>query len=314
MSPTKIALLLPLALALFAGACTDADYDGTGDGDKEDHKVKARKVLIMPINDQESNNPADFSSDDNCFYANGIKLRDWYRDEKGADVTFVSINTPDFALEKMKELEGQEALFDRVILLGHGSGNGPAFCCGYLPQPGNDFPNQSDKYSDENIEYMHDFYGTMGQITDPEGWIYVGACNPGVETDFDGFNNFLEAMSCVSGRTTLGTATKTACWDVTDRLKRLDGGDHVGQGDFSRALVEVNACDVVNNGNQLTCAALDEKVDCSTPSIQNPWGACDGVDGVTGECQDTSVMTETCGVETVPGHCPGPDHIQCCPN
>ncbi|MBL4637267.1 MAG: hypothetical protein JKY56_25655 [Kofleriaceae bacterium] len=311
MTTTKFALVL--ALTLLGGACAEPDAnDNLGDDDKGDHAIKARKVLIMPINNQPSNSPSDFGSDDNCFYDNALILRDWYRDEKDAEVTFLSVNTPDFALAKMKELEAADALFDRIIILGHGSGNGPGFCCDYLPQPGNDFPSQDDRYGQENIDYMQDFYGTMGQITDPAGWIYVGACNPGIETTFEGFDNFLQAMSCISGRTTLGTATKTACWDVTDRLKRLDGGDHVGVGDFSRALVEVNACDVVNNGNQLTCAALEEGVDCSTPSIDNSWGTCDGVDGVNGQCQDTDV--ETCGVPTLTGHCPGPAPIQCCPS
>lgn len=71
----------------------------------------------------------------------------------------------------------------------------------------------------------------LGDVTSPDGWIYVGACNPGQDTHLPGFDNYLEALACVSGRDTLGTNTKTTL-----------------------GLIRQNACDVDNTSDQITCA------------------------------------------------------------
>ena len=313
-------ILAVFALAALGAGCdvsvnepamAEDDPEASGDldelyGGKYDQTLPGKEILLVALNDVESNSPSDFESDDHCFLDNARELAKWYAGY-GAGTTVLSANTAPSMVERLEYWKTLDVQFDRIILIGHGTGNGPLFCCGYSPQPGWDYPNQSDKAGDENLRYFEDLGKALGDVTSPDGWIYVGACNPGQETDLPGFDNYLEALACVSGRDTLGTNTKTACWDVTRRIKRLEGPEQ----QTTLGLIRQNACDVDNTSDQIACAPLHEDTPCGAeaeaPSVETDWGACD-VDGEPGECMDT----EECGGTPTPGHCPGPAHIQCC--
>lgn len=271
----------------------------TGKGDA----VRWVDVLLVPINNKSSNlNGSSWSGDGACFYNNALELADWYH-TLDSTATVIPATTPDSMIEELEDLARRGRTFDRVIMLGHGSGNGPMFCCNYSPQIGYDYPVQADKRCLENIDYLQHWGRALHDVTRPEGWIYVGACNPGKPSSFEGLGTFLEVLSCVSGRHTLGTNCRTACWDVTRRVKILEGPERA----YTAGLKRQDACEVTNHGHQVACHRLDEEMSCSGTSIDNDWGPCE-VNGVAGVCMDTG----ECGGVSTPGHCPGPSHIQCC--
>lgn len=306
---------VPIVLAL-ACACSmqEASQELPGDtddvelpGGKGDHILPADSVLVLSLNLTETNAVADFDSDDHCFFAHAINLADYY-DDKGAAVMLLSVNTPQHLVDELRRLAEAGEMYDRIIVLGHGTGNGPMFCCGWKPQPGWDYPRREQLHPD-NLEFFEDMGAKMGELVVPNGWIYVGACNPGQPTDLPGFDSYLDALSCVTGRTTLGTNTATACWDVEDRIKALEGTDP----QFTPGLVQVNPCDVDNAGGPISCR--EPEVACGglrdeLPGVDNDWGPCTQTDG---QCVDVT-LEGACEQDTIANQCPGPAQIQCCPS
>jgi hypothetical protein len=230
LAAAAVVLWAATALMMVTG-CGPAEFDDFEDpqqiwpGGKADFTA-AQSVLLIPLNHRESNSTADFESDDNCFYDSAMKLKSFFN-ARGASARVLITNTPDYLAQKLDEYAGQGVKFDRVIFISHGTSNGPTFCCGYAPQIGWDFPKRGGSHQYVNQSYLHTFGEKLNAVTRADGWIYVGACNAGTDgTSIEGFSGmkFIDVISCKSGRVTYGVATKTACWDVVDRVKKLEQG------------------------------------------------------------------------------------------
>ena len=305
LASISLRLALLSSLAVGALACSSEEgYTPITDEEKFDEQLPGMDILLVAINNNtDSENMADWDSDANCFYGNAVTIRDFYR-KHNATANVHAVARPDKLFEVLRDYRDSGRQFDRVIVLGHGTPNGPVMCCDYGPQIGLDWPQQDDRLGAMNIESLEQYGILLNKVLKPEGWIYVGACNPSKQADFDGLGTYLDVLSCVSGRHTYGTNTKTACWDVTDRIKALEAEHR-----FTPGLVANSACDVVNNGELVECLPLGEDFECALDSAEYDWGPCE-LEGVEGRCIDTN--EDSCEGTTTGGLCPGPGNIQCC--
>jgi hypothetical protein len=192
-----------------------------------DRNLKGRKVLIAPMQypeeaEFEPDRAPTLRNDSDCFLSNARQLVSFYRKHQ-ADAVLVPVTSPDSWMAALRQLRDQGAQFDRVVLVGHGTPNGPSFDGENGPQIGWDWPNRDDDYSPPNQAALVEYGGLLGAVTTEDGFIYMGACNSGSVTDFPGFKTYLDVIACASGRAAYGTASYTACWDVRRRLELLDG-------------------------------------------------------------------------------------------
>jgi Cys-rich repeat protein len=205
----------------------------------------AKAPLIIPLNKTVSGSMKDFGQDDNCFYASATGLKRFY-EGLGAKPTLLPVNTPEKLIAALDGLAQQKTLYDRIIFLAHGAWDGPMFYqskqigCDW-PAVTQDCPAASSTYTPQCIQMtekqgqIHSqwhrqksflAYGlALSKVLASKGWIWVGSCNSATEgRSLFGATRYTDAMACATSRMTYGVATKTACWDVEDRVKKLEQG------------------------------------------------------------------------------------------
>jgi len=189
----------------------------------------ATSALIIPLNKTSTGLMSDFQPDDNCFYAAGNNLKKFYQ-ARGATVRLLSVNTPEGLIANLETLIKQQKTFDRVIFLAHGGYDGPMYHRAL--QIGLDWPEVTLKEregQEHKAWYLQKAFLEVGallnQVTNPTGWIWVGSCNAATEGhSLFGAKRYTDNMACATARMSYGVATKTACWDVENRVKKLEDG------------------------------------------------------------------------------------------
>ena len=181
--------------------------------------LPAARVLLLPID-------YVFVADKtHCFVSSASDLQVWYH-AHGAAVTSMTIGPDEQML--LDVLGAAKGPFERVITLSHGGLDGPIFEAD-IAQIGWDWPDSAQTghfgTSLGNREAAIRLGALWNKVTSPQGYLYVGQCNPANpnESNIDPGYTYLQLTTCLSNRTTWGTSTQSACWDITRRVEALDG-------------------------------------------------------------------------------------------
>lgn len=154
----------------------------------------------------------------------------------------------------LKSLVQQKKTFDRVITLAHGGSDGFIFASygkgtfaggeeqGQVTQIGWNWPNDRDNPDgpthgafadstrnrqvliDENLRALSTLTGLFRDITTPTGFVFSGGCDSGTRGSIKPGYSFVDLMSQSTGKITYGTSTVSSCWDVFNRVVKLEGG------------------------------------------------------------------------------------------
>ena len=205
------------------------------------HFVKGLRVLLLPFP-----YPTDSTGTTHCFESNADSLGVWYRAHGAITQSVTMWGRPDSLFTILETAQSDGASFDRVITLAHGGVDGPVFDDG-LNQIGLDWPNMGQGFYPRNNagdpgnqSALVKLGALLQAVTKPSGFVFFGQCRPANPSTIDFRYTYLELMSCLSGRTTYGTVTISACWDITRRVEALDGP----QAALTSELVGVNPANV----------------------------------------------------------------------
>ena len=164
-----------------------------------------------------------------CFLSNATALGVWYRAHGATTQVMTMGHTPDSIFTALESAKAGGAPFDRVITLAHGGVDGPLWDDGWTqigldwPDMGTKFPTRLNADDPVNRAAIAKLGALLQAVTKPTGFIYLGQCQPGNTSEIDPTYSYLQLMACLSGRTTYGTTTESACWDILQRVEKLDG-------------------------------------------------------------------------------------------
>lgn len=74
----------------------------------------------------------------------------------------------------------------------------------------------------ENRAKLTELGRLIHAVTTQGSFVYLGQCNPGKPSGIEPALTYVQLNACVSGRRSFGTSSKTACWDITRRVKLLE--------------------------------------------------------------------------------------------
>jgi hypothetical protein len=160
----------------------------------------------------------------------------------------------------LQDLSNAGRTYDRIVTFGHGGADGMAFDgygvgtergAGQQLQIGWNWPNDrnapkgvhASEWADskrassvllqENLAALQKLGTLLRTLLTPSGFLYLGQCDPGQKSNIDSkVFSYVQIMACVTGNQVYGTESKSACWDIYDRVATLEGGkssDGVGR-------------------------------------------------------------------------------------
>ena len=230
----------------------------------------------------------------------------------GRQLDFWEIENPDgvYVDSLLEVLVEKKKSYDRIIIMAPAHSDGPVFSKNLVP--GVNYPRPDiDAYAESakrvRYDFMKDMYGTLGKLTNPGGWIYFTGVNPDRHTGFDGFNNFLDMASCLTGRHTVASRTDSLMWKEHTRVMKIDRSNDVDEELFTEGIRLQTPCDATQDAG-MSCRRADSNLTCSTSSTSytRAWGECP-----SGTCVDVLEDEKHTMDNTVAGLCPGPAHIRC---
>ena len=231
-----------------------------------------------------------------------------YTDDEG-NRRFGDTNDRNFVNSLLEYLDDQDKTYDRVIIMAPAHDDGPVFSGNLVPgvnYPSPRVPAYSDSVKDSREQYLTEMYGALGKITKPGGWIYFTGVNPQKRTGFDGFNNFLDMASCLTGRHTVASRTDSLMWKEHTRIMKIDKSNTVDDQHFTEGIELQTPCDATQDAS-MSCRDADDNQTCAVrgKSYSEPWGECP-----SGICVNIDFGSYSVD-NTTGGQCPGPANIRC---